>query len=86
MQRSMQNVPPRICDEFPHQVVHIVLPGRGTYHVEVATDALSARCLETDHYVRGSSRADCLAAMARRLEEHCAEPPSCPTSPQRSIC
>lgn len=74
-----------VPDEFIGQIAHVTAGGR-VFHVEVAPDALSARCLETDHYVRGKGRSDCLEAMARRLQQHFAEAAPCPTSPQRSTC
>lgn len=73
----------RVSDAYPNQIAHVTAGGR-VYHVEVAPDALSARCLETDHYVRGKGRSDCLEAMARRLQQHLADSAPCPTSPQRS--
>lgn len=70
--QSESSIAGRILDDHAGQVVHVMIAGR-VYHVSVAGDALSARCLETDHYVRGKNRADSLEAMARRLAQHVAE-------------
>jgi hypothetical protein len=75
----------RIIDHFPNQIAHLAIDGR-VFHVAVAGDALSCRCLETDHYVRGTSRQDCLEAMARRLRQHLADQTPCQNHPARSTC